>query len=71
LQARPQPHAAPPAPAAPPPPRGLLLERQPARQPATTLPADRLSQALAWVSMALLMALGAAWQHRRRPALAP
>jgi cobaltochelatase CobN len=70
VQARPQPHAAPPAPAAPPPPRGLLLERQPPRQPATTLPADRLSQALAWVSMALLMALGAAWQHRRRPALA-
>jgi len=69
--ARPTPQAAPHT-AAPQPPRGLLLERQPAPQPPATPLADRLSQALAWVAMALLMTLGAAWQHRRhRPALAP
>jgi cobaltochelatase CobN len=56
--------------AAPAPPRGLLLERQPPRQPPATPLADRLSQALAWAAMALLMSLGAVWQHRRhRPAV--
>jgi cobaltochelatase CobN len=61
------PQAAPPslAPAEPPPTRGLLLQRQ-APQPAATpaLP-QQLSQALAWVAMALLMSLGAVWQQRR------
>ncbi|MGQ3055247.1 MAG: cobaltochelatase subunit CobN, partial [Roseateles sp.] len=67
-QAAPQ-VTAPTAPTEPPPTRGLLLQRQqPPQRPATAL-ADRLSQALAWVAMALLMSLGAAWQHRRhRPA---
>ncbi|MCX2863113.1 cobaltochelatase subunit CobN [Paucibacter sp. PLA-PC-4] len=58
--------------AAPPPPpstRGLLLEQQ---QPPQDLVApqlqNQLSQALAWVAMALLMSLGAVWQARR-PAL--
>lgn len=62
------PQAKPPAPAEPPPTRGLLLERQTPPPPPATPLADRLSQALAWVAMALLMSLGAAWQHRRRPA---
>ena len=64
----PQPQAAAPAEAAPPPPRGLLLQRQPPQPPPATPLADRLSQALAGVAMALLMSLGAAWQHRRHPA---
>ncbi|MFG6442101.1 cobaltochelatase subunit CobN [Roseateles sp. LKC17W] len=68
--ARPSPQPAPQAaaPAEPPPTRGLLLERQQPLPPPATPLADRLSQALAWVAMALLMSLGAAWQHRRRPA---
>jgi cobaltochelatase CobN len=60
----PAPQAAPAA-APPPPPRGLLLERQQAQQSTAAPLADRLSQMLAWVAMALLMSLGAAWQHRR------
>ncbi|QPF75439.1 cobaltochelatase subunit CobN [Roseateles sp. DAIF2] len=64
------PPAAAPAPAEPPPTRGLLLERQEPQKPAAAPLADRLSQALAWVAMALLMSLGAVWQHRRhRPLL--
>jgi cobaltochelatase CobN len=63
--ARPQPQAAAPEPVAPPPTRGLLLERQTPPPPPATPRADRLSQALAWVAMALLMSLGAAWQQRR------
>ncbi|MDR7333686.1 cobaltochelatase subunit CobN [Roseateles asaccharophilus] len=63
----PAPQAAAPAPAEPPPPpRGLLLERQPQQATPAAPLADRLSQALAWVAMALLMSLGAAWQHHRR-----
>ncbi len=69
LQAAP---AAAAAAAVPPPPstRGLLLEQQPPQQQQQQNPAppqlqDQLSQALAWVAMALLMSMGAVWQARR------
>lgn len=65
-QATPQP-AAPAAAAAPPPStRGLLLEQQqPQQDLAPPRLQNQLSQALAWVAMALLMSLGAVWQARR------
>lgn len=72
LQAAPQvaaPPAAPAAAAPPPSTRGLLLEQQQPQQDLAPPPRlqNQLSQALAWVTMALLMSLGAVWQARRRP----
>jgi cobaltochelatase CobN len=79
------PHASPPRPAAPqtqaalalaaapvPPPtlQGLLLQRQPDNPPLANDVSRTLSQALAMVLMALLVAAGASWQAVRRPALA-
>lgn len=62
--ARPAPQATPAAPAEPL-LRGQLLQRQPElRAPSASTLSQQLSQALAWVAMALLMSLGAAWQAR-------
>lgn len=79
-QAAPAPrHAAPqvqmpqaPAAAPTPPPtlQGLLLERQPDNPPPALDVHRTLSQALAMVLMALLVAAGASWQAVRRPVMA-
>lgn len=60
-----------PQPAAPPPLQGLLLERQPDNSPLAPNANQTLSQLLAMVLMALLVAAGASWQAVRRPATLP